>query len=209
MMFAAAIAIASVTQAEPPSPPAYRYVEVPKVKEGSTLFAYMDPSRGGHVPVASDLFAFSDMIQAILAGDQTGLDEMKASGRLFTLATGTAVRVLEYHEAVIMKSPAYEVRVLDGKHAGKKGWAAPNWLYARVEVPQKAAKGKPAKPVAPPSPEQRERARAATLIRMGRNVEKSNPASAAKYYREVVEKHADTPEAAEAAKRLKAMAPAG
>lgn len=113
----------------------YRYLPVPPVAPGSTLYAYREG--GPNVPVAADVFAYRDLQKAILAGDQKGIEELEKANRLFAVPVGTAVKVLQYDDGILVKVPSYEVRVLDGNRKDRKGWVAATWVARRVAVPAK------------------------------------------------------------------------
>lgn len=114
--------------------PNYRYVPVRTVEPGSTLYAYWE--NGPNVPIATDLFAHLDLQKSILATDQKGIDELKAAGRLANVPVGTAVKVLRYDKGLVAGVPSYEVRILEGRHADRKGWVVSTWARARVAAPE-------------------------------------------------------------------------
>ena len=116
--------------------PTYRYFPVPRVTPGSTLYAC--PIKGD-LPVCADLFAFRDMQKAIHATDKAGIAELRSQDRLFMVAPGTAVKILQYEADSFTEIPAYEVRVMDGSREGRKGWVVAPWLGGREVV---TAKGK-------------------------------------------------------------------
>jgi hypothetical protein len=133
---ALALCLTLGAEAEPQT--SYEYVPIGRVKPGSVLFAF--PPHGGKAPIASDLFALSELEQAAVADDKIGMTELKNQGRLFMVLPGTAVKILEHHEAneILKTDPAYEVRILEGEFAGKKGWVWDDWLRWRVRVATKA-----------------------------------------------------------------------
>lgn len=73
--------------------------------------------------------------------------------------------------------------------------------FGRAEAadPKEEPPPEPVRVEAPKGPD------AATLLKMGRNLESRNPAAARKYFRELIEAHPDSPEAKAAEKRIKAM----
>lgn len=117
---------------------AYVYVAMPRVAPGSTMYINSLTGKQPNLPVSTDIFAFRELVKFMNADDQKGIDELHASGRQFHVAVGTAVKVLDYEDGTLGKVPSYEVRILDGRHAGKKGriWAV--WVWNRVTVPSKS-----------------------------------------------------------------------
>jgi hypothetical protein len=113
----------------------YRYVPVPRVRPGSTLYTYAEGQPV--VGIATDLSANLEFQKSFNAGDQKGIDELRDNGRLLIVPPGTAVKIREYYDGALTYLPSYEVRVLDGKYKDKKGWVMVPWVRARVKVLEK------------------------------------------------------------------------
>jgi hypothetical protein len=113
-------------------PTNYRYEPVGPVEPGSTLYAYTND--GPRVPITTGLIAHWNLLQAVRAHDDQGQIDLSNAGQLFKVPIGTAVKILEYHDGLFHNVPAYEVRVLDGEFAGKKGWIVADGVRERVET---------------------------------------------------------------------------
>jgi hypothetical protein len=141
-----ALTLALTAQDAPPLGHEYRYFPVPvgvSMEPGGTLYACVN-DREMPIEVATDIFALMEYQKALRADDPTGDEELSKAGRLFSVATGTAVKILEYHRRnpFLVKTDSYEVRVLDGPHRGRKGFMLAAFLMERREVPK--PKPKPA-----------------------------------------------------------------
>jgi hypothetical protein len=100
--------------------PRYRYEVTLPVPPGTILYAHWSAQRD--VSVAADVAAFGDLMRTFSAKDGAGLIELEDAGRVFGVPIGTPLRVLRYVEQTAPKEPAYEVRVVEGKHRDRKGW---------------------------------------------------------------------------------------
>jgi hypothetical protein len=89
------------------------------------------------VTVASGYFAYRDLVKSLKASDETGMHELRQSGDLIDVPIGTHIKILEYHEDFLASGPVYEIRILDGPFAGKKGWIDVNWVAHRELVRDK------------------------------------------------------------------------
>jgi hypothetical protein len=143
----ASVAVASVAMACHALPAAqekgkpfatHRYVPLPPgthATPGGLFYAHLTDDTP-LVPIATDAFALDELRKALLADDQAGVDELQKAGRLFAVPTGTALRVIEYHDGSgLVRARHYEVRVADeGKHKDRKGWLLAIYLKGRVPV---------------------------------------------------------------------------
>lgn len=119
-----------------------KYVPVLEAKPGTTLFAWVPGA--ADVMVATDPFAFRDVIKSIAANDDEGLKELRRSGRLFLVRSETPVKVLQSRREPIAPAPCHEVRVLDGDAKNRTGWVHAAWVRAKVtDQPQPKPKAKP------------------------------------------------------------------
>ena len=84
--------------------------------------------------ITIDREAFDELHKAQRAGDQTGITNLFLSGRVF--GVGQNVRVLVIDRSDYFSVPIVRVRVLGGKHAGKDGWTAAEWV--RVDSRQQS-----------------------------------------------------------------------
>jgi len=61
---------------------------------------------------------YSDLINALIKKDDYGFNEMMASGKSFTVSSGTKALILE------MDGGSAEVRILEGTHINEIAWVA-------------------------------------------------------------------------------------
>jgi hypothetical protein len=73
---------------------------------------------GGDVFVAVDQASNDRLTRLCVAKDETGVMQMVAQGRVFVAKSGTKARLIGAGFLT------HEVRIVDGKHAGKSGWIA-------------------------------------------------------------------------------------
>ena len=184
---------------EPPAEgPRYRYVELPAgvyAKPGQTLYICKPGAN-----VCTDAFALAEYDKALGAGDKAGYEELDRAGRRFNVSgEAVAVKVIEYNEPnqFLVNRPTYEIRVLEGRHVGKKGHVFASSLKHRVEIKEK---GKVApKPKVPGDPA----AKADALLRQADALAKAkNKPGALIYYRRVVAEHPGTPQSQIATERI-------
>lgn len=79
-------------------------------------------SGGDLVPVAINEAAFNDWTKARVAKDKTGMTFLLASGRIFSVDTGTKVRVID--QAYLIR----KIRILSGEKEGASGWVSADYL---------------------------------------------------------------------------------
>jgi hypothetical protein len=79
---------------------------------------------GGPLPVAVDEEAWQAMSDAVVAGDDYGMAELVATGRVLAVDSGTRVRVID---RALYRT---KIRVLEGKHTGRGGWVAYEFVIA-------------------------------------------------------------------------------
>jgi len=82
--------------------------------------------RGDHpsVTAALDREALEEMIAALQAGDEAGLERLRSSPRCIEIAAGTRVRVLERRK----RSVEARVRVLEGPWESRIVWVPIDWV---------------------------------------------------------------------------------
>ncbi len=71
---------------------------------------------GGAIPVGINEDALDQLEKAQMAQDEQGQVQLVASARILLVPGGTKVRLLE------LGLFRYEVRILEGRHKGRKGW---------------------------------------------------------------------------------------
>ncbi len=91
---------------------------------GPSLFrtgdrVHLRAAGGKLIPVATDMAAGEALDKAQAAGDDLGLQELLATGRVFLAEPGTAALVID-REGILAVS--YQIRVQDGPQKGKAGW---------------------------------------------------------------------------------------
>jgi hypothetical protein len=177
-------------------------------------FADPDPgkigslSTGDHAPtlVAKDYFAFRDLLKSMEAKDYVGRDELIASGRVARFEDMTGVVVVKCHE--IDDRDVAELRIGEGPWRDRIGWT----LAKFVKIPVSSLEI--ALPRIIPGPTRREAARkaapkpnrAAVLVRIARNLEKSDKRDAAIVrYRRIAREFPGTTEAKMATDRIQAL----
>lgn len=121
-------------------PSGSKYVPVLEAKPGTTLFAWVPKAE--NVMVASDPFAFRDLMKSIAADDGEGLKELVRSGRMFLIRVETPVKVLQSRREPIAPEPCHEIRVLEGDAKNRSGWVHAAWVSKKAEGPPKS-KAKP------------------------------------------------------------------
>lgn len=77
---------------------------------------------GSSIPVASNLESFKKMIDSSVSNDIIGYTNLKSSGQLFNVESGTDVLILD------SKINKRQVRILEGKYYGKSGWVPYEWV---------------------------------------------------------------------------------
>ncbi|HEV8509655.1 MAG TPA: hypothetical protein VGQ48_04290 [Gemmatimonadales bacterium] len=92
---------------------------VPVGKEGR-LYA---PS-GAVVYVGAD----REAAERAQAGDAATIQELVAAGRLFGVPNRTRVTVLTAGAAQRLGAEPAEIRILEGPHAGRRGWVPYGWI---------------------------------------------------------------------------------
>jgi hypothetical protein len=113
----------------PPTPVAvYLPVTASVVAPGSVLYTFGDQS----TYLATDYFAFDEMLKAMRAGDKQGLEELRSARRLVLLDPETAVTIIDDVPSLTTQVDGFEVRIRSGEHASKKGWTAAEWLRRRA-----------------------------------------------------------------------------
>jgi hypothetical protein len=86
---------------------------------GTIVFA---KSEGAYVPVTADQDALYDLLKALSARDQIGVDDITRT-RAFSVTNNTQLLVIDRDGYGALK-----VRVQDGQHAGRVGWVDPSWI---------------------------------------------------------------------------------
>jgi hypothetical protein len=74
------------------------------------------------VSIAVDDAAWDSMMEAITAKDEIGFNQLILRGRIFAVASGTPVLVLD------VGFTSYKVRVTEGPQAGRAGWVIREYL---------------------------------------------------------------------------------
>jgi hypothetical protein len=72
--------------------------------------------------VARDKASFDAIVDASVAHDEFGAQELLLSGKIFVVSAGTKVRVLA------SSFPSKQVRILDGPMTGESGWVPTEWV---------------------------------------------------------------------------------
>ena len=73
------------------------------------------------VLVGVDEKAVDAIYKALMAKDETGIEELAAAGRIFIVAPGTKVKVLDLHGFL---APRSEIRILEGPQKGRRGFVS-------------------------------------------------------------------------------------
>ena len=85
---------------------------------------FLRSTDGGALPVALDEEAWQAMWDAVVAGDDYGMAELVATGRVLAVESGTRVRVID---TGLFRN---KIRVLEGEHTGRGGWVAYEFVIA-------------------------------------------------------------------------------
>ena len=110
----------------------YKRCEIPSPGE----ILYLHDGDGDPIHVASDLFAWEDMVKFLKARDDQGLRELIDAGRVARIDDDTQIRFLELTRT--SKFRVAEVRILDGPQAGKAVWVSSYYLnYRRIVAAKK------------------------------------------------------------------------
>jgi hypothetical protein len=169
--------------------------------------------------ITTDMFAFEECFKFSRANDKAGMEDMVRRKRLALADSGTSVLVIELHvnRFIADGTPAIELRILDGEFKDQKAWVRQSEVARLIDKPfdpveekekkdratllaKRKAKEDAAEKAATPA------ARAASLLTMGKNFEKSGkPRPALDAYRKVVADFKGTPSATEAAGRIKVL----
>jgi hypothetical protein len=182
-------------------------------------------------PAAAGMQVWNQVGKLVRANDPLGLKPFYDAGTVVKLAQGTPVLVLEFHDFRPPPAPAVtlsgadsfaqyaqemifananrpepppnllEVRVLAGPHQGKAFVTEEKNVARYVEAPAAPRpRPKPAPKAVDPA------GRATSLLAAARNLERAGKgAGALDFYRRVVKEHPGTPQAREAAARVKAL----
>jgi hypothetical protein len=112
----------SVRSSSPPAeatkmdaPEKKQEVTVPNPGQIITIF---NP-QGNPVGVTRTASAFQELQKALEAHDEQGLTELTSSGQAYLVPSGTRAKFLDYGDGW---SAPYEVRILDGEHAGERAF---------------------------------------------------------------------------------------
>jgi len=92
--------------------------EKTKIQIGGTY----ELTGAGGVPVSKTLETYDKATEYVISGDTLGYQNLKLSGDVFTVQSGTSVTVID------SKISKIEVRVLEGTHQGKSGWVLYDWI---------------------------------------------------------------------------------
>jgi len=106
---------AAPSEAERPEAPTV----APNVGDGSYLRL---PDSDAEVVLAVDLDAFDEFVKASVATDKYGIAELMLAGRIFSVASGTRVLVIE---TKLFKN---RVRIVEGPETGQAGWVPFEWV---------------------------------------------------------------------------------
>jgi hypothetical protein len=184
------------------------------------------PGGSGHAHVSVDREAFEQNLAAVAAFDMTTFSRLSDEGRVLRIMNGTNARVIE------VKGDSRKVRLLDGYKAGSEGWVEERYVVVVAKsAPEKAReqidrinaereeylrRAAFDKVVADAKREREAKEKAAsakalaarpvTLLAIGKNLQADGNARAAlENYRKVVADFPGTPQAKEAAGRIKAL----
>lgn len=173
----------------------------------------------GRVFIARDMFAFQDLVKGLKAKDTDGLRELMDKGKVAFEVSGTPILVIERHENQFIAGGvlALEVRLLDGANKGRVCWiyraSAARLIEKKPDPAIEKSRQVQAEAAARREAKEAEKARAnapaaraASLLNIARNLEKSGkPKPALENYRKIVKEFGDTPSAKEAAGRVRAL----
>ena len=164
----------------------------------------------GITRVLIDDAAWDEYVDASDAGDSRRLGRMVAAGKLLPVPNGTRARVIEYDDGT------YRVLVLEGEYEARSGWVDEETVKPfgiplkkpapRASTRKKAGDGGPRKPAPRAAAKVDDEARAASLLRTGKALEKAGKTEAALAdYREVVARYPKSSAARSATERIRSM----
>jgi len=79
----------------------------------------------GRVGAARTVEVFQDLEKAVQANDEQGLRELSANDAIFLLNNGTKAKFIDYGSGW---SDPFEVRIINGDHAGEKAFIDRNFI---------------------------------------------------------------------------------
>ncbi|OGD56943.1 hypothetical protein A2V71_03015 [Candidatus Berkelbacteria bacterium RBG_13_40_8] len=79
-------------------------------------------SSGGTIYIATNRDSWNQLSKAVMAGDDTGVNNLLVSGRIFPVNVGSKVKIIDQDWTVL------QVRVQNGTNSGRSGWVGSEFL---------------------------------------------------------------------------------